>query len=787
MSARSSVSAVAVAASVGLCASLHAQPANQPETLPQIRVTGKRPVHVRHRRVARRPAAAARAVPAPTPAVAPATTQAGVPGVGNAPGQTVTTIPTVQFNETPAFEIGDMLQYSPGISIKQGNGPRDEGISIRGSNARNGFGIRNIVMEEDGFPVTQPDGLSRSDLIDPHAYSGFDVYRGPSSAMFGNYATGGAINFHTWTGAQIDGAWYGIEGGSFGYINNYVDVGRKVGPLEYSLFASDVRGDGFIANSVFDTQTVNFLGSYALTPNDLVTMKVINNVTRTELPIRLSLTQFEENPFQKGCVTAATAAPGCATVSLDANGFSAPTVANTAGQAGLGRHDRRTITGVRWDHDFDNATTWRTQFVFDDKDINQPTGSTSAIGDSPAYNVMSDLIHRYSLFGLGLTSSAGVFYNTERLSDFTYDVAPGGNATLGALSSFYNGGQQQNYGARAREEIKFNDAWTGVLGADIERTQISTADTIFSFPGGVPVPSTVFPVDTQYLNHAEEAGLLYRPTDAWQFRGRVATGYGTPNVSQLTVTPAGVAGNNTALKTQTNLGYDLGADYTPNNTTKISVTGFYEFFTNEQVTQSPGAGLQSYTFNAPASQHRGVEAAVDWQPGPGWRLTAAYTYIDEVYTDYLEQLSAGVFTATFNRDGNKIPGVSPNELLARAAYDQPTGPWTGLGGFVEYQFKDGYFIDNANLVKVPAFGVINLNTHYVIDLTHNDLKSATLFFEVKNVFNKTYVASANDITDSLNSATGAENPGSVLATTGTSSIYAGAPRTFVGGFKLAFR
>ncbi len=708
----------------------------------------------------------------------------------NAPGQTVTTISTGQFKSTPEFEIGDMLQYSPGISIKQGNGPRDEGISIRGSNARNGFGIRNIVMEDDGFPVTQPDGLSRSDLIDPHSYSGFDVYRGPSSAMFGNWATGGAIDFHTWTGAQIDGFVYGAEGGSFGYLNNYVDIGRKIGPLEYSLFASDVRGDGFIDNSVFNTQTVNFLGSYAVTPDDVVTLKVVHNYTGTELPIRLSLTQFEQNPFQKGCVAAAAAAPGCATVSLDANGFSSPTVANTAGQAGLGRHDRRDIVGLRWEHDFDNDTTWRNQIVFDDKDINQPTGSTSAVGDTPAFNVMSDLTHKSSLFGLGLTSSAGVFYDTERLSNFTYNVAPGGNATLGALTSFYNSGEHENYGARVREEVKFNDSWTGVLGADLERTQISTADTIFGFTGsvnGMPTSSNVFPIDTQYLNHAEEAGLLYRPNDAWQFRGRVATGYGTPQVSQLTVTPQGVAGNNTALQTQTNVGYDLGADYTPNSATKISVTGFYEFFTNEMITQSPGAGLQSYTFNAPASQHRGVEAAIDWRPDPGWRLTTAYTYLDEFYTNYLEQLSAGAFTATFNRDGNKIPGVAPNELLTRVAYDQPTGPWKGLGGFIEYQFKDGYFIDNANLVKVPEYGVVNLNAHYVIELTHNDLKSATLFFEVKNVFNTIYVASANDITDTLNSTTGAENPGSVLATTGTGSIYAGAPRTFVGGFKLAFQ
>ena len=40
------------------------------------------------------------------------------------------------------------------------------------------------------------------------------------------------------------------------------------------------------------------------------------------------------------------------------------------------------------------------------------------------------------------------------------------------------------------------------------------------------------------------------------------------------------------LKTQTNLGYDLGVDWTPNKTLKMSATAFYEFFTNELVTQA---------------------------------------------------------------------------------------------------------------------------------------------------------------------------------------------------------
>ena len=157
----------------------------------------------------------------------PSAATAAVPGASGAGAQTATAIDMARFENTPVFSVTDILHDVPGVSLKQGNGPRDIGISIRGSNARNGFGIRNIVVLDDGFPVTQPDGLSRSDLIDPHAYAGVDVWRGPSSALFGNYATGGAINFRTWPGRAIDGVEYGIDVGSFNYINNYVIAGRR--------------------------------------------------------------------------------------------------------------------------------------------------------------------------------------------------------------------------------------------------------------------------------------------------------------------------------------------------------------------------------------------------------------------------------------------------------------------------------------------------------------------------------------------------------------------------------
>ena len=60
-----------------------------------------------------------------------------------------------------------------------------------------------------------------------------------------------------------------------------------------------------------------------------------------------------------------------------------------------------------------------------------------------------------------------------------------------------------------------------------------------------------------------------------------------------------------------------------------------------------------------------------------------------------------------------------------------------------------------------------------------------MYAEVRNVFDRTYVASANNISNSVTAA-GLQNGANVLANT-TNSIYAGSPRAFVAGIKLAFK
>jgi iron complex outermembrane recepter protein len=614
------------------------------------------------------------------------------------------------------------------------------------------------------------------------------VFRGPSSSLFGNYATGGAINFRTRPGGDINGIEYGIDAGSFGYLNNYLTGGAKAGNAEVSIFTSDVRGDGYIGNGDYDTQTVNALLTFKPTGQDTVTLKVIHNELQTHLPIRQSLGQFYTNPFQAGCATAGPPlTAGCGTITVNNNGFNtaAGTKALTAAQAGLGRDDTRTILAARWEHAFDPLTVWRTQLVRDDRDISQPTGATSAIGDFTSWNLSTGLTKRTELFGLEATHFVGVHYNVLPSDSFTYGVIEGGNARLGRLTNETKG-ITSNFGFNLREELKLDPRWTLAAGIMVEQTHIKGLNTAYTYTGAAGVTTTAnVSASRDFYNMAPEASLTYRHDDTLQVRGRVSTGYGTPQIGNLFVTPDGKDGNNTNLTPQTNIGYDLGVVWAPNQAFKIDVTGFYEFFEDELVTQSPGINLKSFTFNAPASEHRGVEIAATVKPVAGVTLTAAYLYDDQYYTQYTEQITNGAKTSKFDRAGNKIPGVAPNELLARIGYDLPSGPLKGLGVYAEYQWRDAFFMDNGNILTAGPSETVNLNVHYTAAFQSGLVRQLTAYFEVHNILDRTNIASANNISNSINAATGLQNGAGTLINS-TGSIYAAEPRTYYGGVKLKF-
>jgi iron complex outermembrane receptor protein len=297
---------------------------------------------------------------------------------------------------------------------------------------------------------------------------------------------------------------------------------------------------------------------------------------------------------------------------------------------------------------------------------------------------------------------------------------------------------------------------------------------------------TLVPALRHFGNVAPEASLVWQADPALRLHARVGTAYGIPQSGQLFVTPAGVPGDNTDLRTQKNTGVDLGAELAIGRTLTAELTGYYEWFRNEQVTQSAGVNLLSFTANAPRSIHRGVEVAAEWRPDlvAGSYVRVNYSYNDQRYTRYVERLTSGAVSAAFDRNGNRIPGVIPSFANARLGYDRPARALAGLGGFAELTWRSRYWIDNANLLRVPGYALVNLNVHYDPPAGSGWWSRLSFYASIENLTDKTYVGSASIIADSL-AANGTPNPASVLRNV-TGSLYAGQPRTVYAGIKGRF-
>jgi iron complex outermembrane receptor protein len=751
---------------------------------------------------ARRAPATTERAPASTPSSASyapgfSPARAKLPIYRDPPGQTFTTVKSNFLRTTPLATVQDMLRYSPGLSFSQGITPRDLVISIRGSGNRLSNGVRNIQMYDDGFPLITSDGNGRTDMIDPHAYGAVDVYRGPSSALFGNHAYGGAINFRTRSGAEIDGVETGSEFGSFGYINNFVNVGKQVGDLDLALFASDMRSGGHLLHSASENQTVNFRGRWEPTETDRFTLKYIFSNLVAQTVQAIPLQRYYLNPYQYGCDVALSFNPYCGNIQQPRNGISGALVPQSMSQLGSHQHFVRHIGGLRWEHDLDNATTLRTQITYNYRNYVNGTvipprfsfgGPVQVRGPTVGLNVTTDITNHSELFGLPATHFLGFFYDNTKATNpsfvqvpnMWYDGMPGGPA--GKIDSYHS-----NIGLRAREEIAFAEGLTGVIGFSSNWNRVWGVNTVYNYnaASALTLPYQVA-LDREFWNTAPEASLTYRYSPEWQFRARYAAGYGTPNFSMLTTNSAGTsAGANTSLKAQTNMGVDVGVDWTPTPDVTVSVTGFHEWFRNEILTLSTGFPLLvNYSLNIPAAIHRGVELDAEWRPYEGAALRAVYTYNNQLITDMQEGLPSGGSPIVFlNRSGKKIPNVSPHTLTTRASYDIPHGDFKGLGTFVEYVLRSQYTLDASNLSSIPGYGLFNVNIHYNRDIDDFYVKNIEFYISVNNVFNRRYLSGTGIMANTLTA--GVETPAAILANTG-GAAYAGQPRAVIGGVKFKF-
>src|ERR687888_2389902 len=119
---------------------------------------------------------------------------------------------------TPAATPYEMLRQTAGLEVhEQGQGP-----GFASDAAMRGFSsdhATDIALWVDGVPINEPvnghsEGYNDFSLLFPGGVRDIDVLRGPTSALFGNFAVAGVVNVRTLE--RMHGSQFTAEGGSFG-------------------------------------------------------------------------------------------------------------------------------------------------------------------------------------------------------------------------------------------------------------------------------------------------------------------------------------------------------------------------------------------------------------------------------------------------------------------------------------------------------------------------------------------------------------------------------------------
>lgn len=191
------------------------------------------------------------------------------PSVGEARARLQTVPGAVDVYGADDYRLGrhdyleDLLRYQPGLVISSSQGAEDTRVSSRGS-GQNSDNIIGLAILVDGIPLNQGDGEAYLHDIDLQSIKYAEVYRGADALRYGGVSLGGAINLVSLTGREAAPVTVGASFGSFGYYQQTLSTGLSHGPWDlFAAFSNHVQ-DGYQEHSQENYQKITLNLGYRL-------------------------------------------------------------------------------------------------------------------------------------------------------------------------------------------------------------------------------------------------------------------------------------------------------------------------------------------------------------------------------------------------------------------------------------------------------------------------------------------------------------------------------------------
>jgi len=170
----------------------------------------------------------------------------------------------IQSQQSPALIT--VMNTVPGLRMEE-RSPGSYRLALRGSMLRSPFGVRNVKIYLDDFPLTDAGGNTYLNLIDPYTIDQINILKGPDGSIYGANS-GGVISlyskgFNTLTKPEVN---LQLTGGSYGLFQQQLNAVLPINQTQQlAINQSWTRSDGYRQHSSLNRKTIqlNYNWQYA--------------------------------------------------------------------------------------------------------------------------------------------------------------------------------------------------------------------------------------------------------------------------------------------------------------------------------------------------------------------------------------------------------------------------------------------------------------------------------------------------------------------------------------------
>ncbi|NII81450.1 TonB-dependent receptor [Pedobacter sp. SG908] len=603
----------------------------------------------------------------------------------------------------PNSSLVSMLNTVPGVRMEE-RSPGSYRLSLRGSLLRSPFGIRNIKIYLDDFPLTDAGGNTYLNALDVSAVGTMEIYKGPEASIFGAN-TGGAllINAPAINRNEIN---VSATGGSYGLFHQTASIKQQYKKYSFSFNEGYQRSDGYRENSAMDRKYFQTLQQWNYNSAGSLKAFAFYSDLKYETPGGLTAAQSDQNP--KLARPATSTLPGA--ISQQAAIYNKTIFGGISNSYQISQRLKHVIAL------FTSYTDFKNPFI-----TNYEKRYESTLG------LRTFLEYAQAKEDFKFNAQIGLEHSATKsqIKNFNNN---GGEAAAMQASDRLKAGQDFAY---FRLNFDINSKFLIELASSLNFYRYNYESF---FP--VVIASKQRKFDGQFM---PKAAVSYLITSDFSARASVSKGYSPPTIAEVRSSDNNI---NNGLQAELGWNYELGMRYKTKNNRFYANGNLFSYHLKDAIVRRLNQNDAEYFINAGGTKQLGIELeAAFWMiknnesflTGLQWRSNYTFSHFR------FENFANG--TSTFS--GNKLTGVPESILVNSLEFNFPKTFYL----FIQHNYTSSIPLNDINTVFAKRYhlvesklGIRNLR----INKTHLDL-----FVGANNLLNVKY-SLGND----LNAANG---------------------------------